>query len=119
MKWFLGLLVLFSTLYADVTVVASDGKEITSNVSSKASRCNYYFFIDKSGKVIEVEQNAHKDVRGGASSELVDMLNDKKVSHIIAASFGDKLTGALRSNDISYTLHKGSVESVIEHLIKK
>lgn len=119
MKWFLGLLVLFSTLYADVTVIASDGKDITSDVSSKASRCNYYFFIDKSGEVLEVVQNAHKDVRGGASSELVAMLNDKKVSHIIAASFGDKLIGSLQSNDIRYTLHKGTIKSAIEHLIKK
>ena len=119
MKWFLGLLVLFSTLYADVTVVASDGKDLTSDISSKASRCNYYFVVDNTGKVLEVIQNSHKDVRGGASSELVVMLNNKRASHIIAASFGDKLIGSLQSNDIRYTVHKGTIKSAIEHLIKK
>lgn len=111
MRWFLGLLVIVSTFYSDIAVVASDGKDLTSDVSSKASRCDYYIFIDKSGDVLEVIQNTHKDVSGGASNKLVAMLNEKRVSHIIAASFGDKLIGALQSNDISHTVHIGSVES--------
>ena len=118
MKWFLGLLVLFSTLYADVTVIASDGKVLASSVSEKASRCDYYFVIDGSGKVLETVQNAHKDVRGGASSKLVALLKDRKASHIIAASFGEKLIGSLQSNDIRYTVYRGTVKSAIEQLIK-
>ena len=113
MKWFIGLLVLFSTLYSDVTVVASDGNVVTANVSSKASRCDYYIFVDQSGKVIEIIENAHKDVRGGASSALVTMLKEREATHLIAASFGDKLVSALKSNNIKYTVATGSVENAI------
>ncbi len=119
MKWFIGLLIFVSALYADTTVIASDGDVVTAKVSSKASRCDYYIFVDKNGKVINVIENAHKDVRGGASSALVSMLNDKKVSHIIAASFGDKLVTSLRSNNMTYTVYTGSVESAITEIIKK
>ncbi len=119
MKWLIGLLVVCTALFADLTVVASEGNSLDSEVSSKASRCNYYFFVDTNGDVLEVIQNAHQDVRGGASSELVAMLKDRKASHIIAASFGDKLIGSLQSNDIRYTVHKGTIKSAIEHLIKK
>ena len=116
MKWFIGLLVLFSTLYSDVTVVASDGDSVTANVSSKASRCDYYIFVDQNGKVIEVIENGHKEVRGGASSALVSMLKEREATHFIAASFGDKLVNALKSNNIKYTASTGSVEKAIETL---
>ena len=68
---------------------------------------------------METVQNAHKDVKGGASSKLVAMLKDRKASHIIAASFGDKLIGSLQSNNILYTVHKGTVKSAIEQLRKR
>ena len=118
MKWFIGILVLFSTLYSDVTVVASDGKVVTANVSSKASRCDYYIFVDQNGKVIEVIENGHKEVRGGASSALVTLLKERKATHLIAASFGDKLVSALKSNNIKHTIATGSVKNAIGTLTK-
>ena len=119
MRWFIGILIVGSTLFADVTVVASDGKVLASSVSEKASRCDYYFFIDESGKVIEVVENGHKDVRGGASSALVTMLKEKKATHFIASSLGSKLVDALQSSGIGYTVYTGSVESAIEQLRKR
>ncbi|MEN8148161.1 MAG: NifB/NifX family molybdenum-iron cluster-binding protein [Campylobacterota bacterium] len=119
MRWFLGLFVLLGTLYADITVVASDGKALTSSVSEKASRCDYYFVIDESGKIIEVIENRHKDVRGGASSALVTMLKEKKATHFIASSLGTKLVDALQSSSIHYTVYAGSVESAVKDLVKK
>ena len=119
MKYIIALLFLFSTLYSDVTVVASDGNTLSSSVSSKASRCDYYVFIDKSGKVIEVLENGHKEVRGGASSALVTMLKEKNATHFIASSLGTKLVEALRSSKIEYTVYTGSVESAVEDLVKR
>lgn len=119
MKWFIGLLVLISTLYSDITVIASDGDGVTANVSSKASRCDYYIFVNQSGKVIEIIGNGHKEVRGGASSALVTMLKENEATHFIAASFGGKLISALKSNNIRYTEATGSIQSVIGSLNKK
>ena len=118
MKWLVGLLIVCSSLFSDVIAVASDDDNLNSNISSKASRCNYYIFLDDKGKVLEIVQNPHKDVRGGASSKLVSMLKEKKVSHMIAANFGDKLIGYLEENHIKYTLHKGDINSAIQSLKK-
>ena len=113
MKLLIGILVLCSTLYSDVTVIASDGDVVTANVSSKASRCDYYIFVDQNGKVTEIIENRHKEVRGGASSALVTMLKERQATHFIAASFGDKLVSALRANNIRYTVVTGSVQSAM------
>ncbi len=118
MKWLVTLFVLLSSLYADVTVIASDGDSVTANISSKASRSDYYVVVDNSG-MIEVMENRHKDVKGGASSALVTMLKEHKATHIIAASFGDKLISALKSNNIKYTMATGSVKNAIGTLVNK
>ena len=91
MKWLGGLLIICSSLFSDITAIASDGDDLNSNISSKASRCSYYIFIDENGKTLEILQNLHKNIKGGASSKLIDMLNRKNVSHFIASSFGEKL----------------------------
>jgi predicted Fe-Mo cluster-binding NifX family protein len=119
MKWLVGLLIVCSSLFSDIIAVASDGDNLNSNISSKASRCNYYVFIDKNGKTLEILQNSHKDIKGGASSKLIEMLNRKKVSHFIASSFGEKLIISLDSNNIKYTIHKGDINTFIQQVIKK
>jgi predicted Fe-Mo cluster-binding NifX family protein len=116
MKWIVGLLIVCSSLFSDVTVVASNGNTLTATISSEASRCDYYVFLDSEGKVLETVQNPHKDVPGGASSKLITMLKEKKVLHMIAANFGDKLVGHLQSNHIKYTVHKGDINSAIKSL---
>ena len=118
MKWIIGLLIVCSSLFSNVIVVASDSNTLNATISEEASRCSYYIFLDDKGKVLEIVQNPHKDVRGGASSKLVAMLKEKKVSHMIASNFGDKLIGYLEENHIKYTLHKGDVNSAIQSLKK-
>lgn len=118
MKWIIGLIIVSSSLFANISVVASDGNTIQSNISSEASRCAYYVFVDSQGEVLEIVENTHKDVHGGASSKLVTMLKEKKVSHIIASNFGDKLITKLKENKIKYTLYKGDINSAIQSLKK-
>ena len=118
MKWIIGLLIVCSSLFSDITVVASNGNTLNAAISSEASRCAYYVYLDSDGKVLETVQNPHKDVQGGASSKLIAMLKEKKVSHMIASNFGDKLIGHLESNHIKYTLQKGDINSAIQSLKK-
>ena len=119
MKWLMLMVIICSSLFSDIIAVASDGDSFSSNISSKASRCNYYILIDENGKSLEVLQNPHKDVMRGASSKLIDMIQNKKVSHLIASSFGDKLTASLNSHNIKYTIYKGEINTFIENVIKK
>ena len=118
MKWIAGLLLICTGLFADMTVIASDGEKLDSKVSSKASRCHYYIFIDENGKVLEILRNPHQNVRGGASSKLLEMLKDKKVSHMMASNFGEKLMKGLESNKIKYTIYQGDISSAIQSLDK-
>ncbi len=117
-KWILGSFLVCSSLFSNATVVASDGNTINASISSEASRCAYYVFLDSQYKVLEIVQNPHKDVHGGASSKLLAMLKEKKVSHMIAANFGDKLIGYLESNHIKHTIQKGNINSAIQSLKK-
>ena len=119
MKWLVGLLIVCSSLFSDVIAVASDGDNLNSNISTQASRCNYYVFIDEKGKILEILQNPHKDIKGGASSKLIEMLNRKNVSHFIASNFGEKLIMSLGSNNIKYTIDKGNINTFIQQVIKK
>jgi predicted Fe-Mo cluster-binding NifX family protein len=116
--WIIGLLMVCSSAFADVIMVASDGNTLNATISSETSRCSHYILLDGEGNVLEIIENPHKYVQGGASLKLVTMLNDKKVSHIISSNFGDKLIGHLQSNDIKYTVHKGDINSVIQSLNK-
>lgn len=117
MKWIVGLLIVCSSLFSDVIAIAGDGETLASNISSKASRCTHYIFIDENGKVLEIVQNPHKDIKGGASSRLVEMLSSKKVSHFIASNFGDKLIKSLDSNSIKYTTYKGTINDFIQEMM--
>ena len=119
MKWLVLIVMIYSGLFSDVIVVASDGNSLNSDISSKASRCNYYIFLDENGNTLEVLQNPHKDVFGGASSELIDMIHNKKVSHLVASNFGDKLVSSLNSHNIKYTIYKSEISTFIENVIKK
>ena len=51
MKWIVTLLLVCTSLFADMTVIASDGEKLDSKVSSEASRCHYYIFIYENSKV--------------------------------------------------------------------
>ncbi len=119
MKWLAGLLIVCSSLFSDIIAVASDGDNLNSNISTQASRCNYYIFIDGKGKILEILQNPHKDIKGGASSKLIEMLNRKNVSHFFASNFGGKLIILLDSNDIKYTIYEGNINTLIQQVIKK
>lgn len=116
MKWLVGLFIISSSLFSDVIAIASDGDTLNSNVSSQASRCDYYILIDKNGHLLETLQNANKDIRGGASAKLVDLLRKKKVSHFIASSLGDKLIMSLNSENIKYTIFKGDINTFIKQV---
>ena len=118
MKWIFGALLVCSSLFSDVIAIASDGDNLNSNISSQASRCNYYIFIDENGNTLKILQNLNKDIKGGASSKLIDLLNNEKVSHFIASSFGDKLIKSLDSNNIKYTAHQGSINTFIKQVLK-
>jgi len=118
MKWLIGVLIVCSSLWSDVIVIASDSDTLSSNISSNASRSDYYILINEKGNTLEIVSNSFKDIQGGASSKLVEMLKNKQASHFVAASLGNKLENSLKSHKIKYTIFDGSVNTFIERLVK-
>lgn len=113
MRWLLGLLLMVGISWAEVVVIASDGKDLSADVSSSASRCDYYIVMDENGNMLKSMGNPHHDVRGGASSHLVALLQSEQASHFIAAEMGMKLEEALIARKISYSLFDGSVKEAV------
>ncbi len=50
MKWIIGLLIICSSLFSNVTVVASTGETFEAEIALEDSRCGYYIFFDNEGK---------------------------------------------------------------------
>jgi len=119
MKWLIGVIIVCSSLVSDVIVISSDGNKLSSNISSNASRSDYYIFINEKGDILEILNNSFKDIKGGASSQLVEMLKNKKASHFVASRVGEKLENSLNSNKIKYTIHNGSINTFIGQLVKQ
>ncbi len=119
MKWLAGIMLLSGSLLADMIAIAGDGNSLSSNISSNASRANYYIFVDKKGKTLEILENSFKDTKGGASFQLTQMLKTKGASHFVASRIGGKLENSLTSNNIKYTIHKGKINTFIQQLKEK
>ena len=124
--WFFSLMILFLALtmiYANQEVdvkiaVASNNKESTSNVSSLAGRCPYYIIFDSTGKFVEVIENPYKDVRGGAGSSTADYLAEKRVTMVIAETFGGKMINAMKSKGITYYEFEGIASDAVKTILK-
>ncbi len=113
MRWLLSLLFVTGSLFAEVVVIASNGESVKASVSDNASRCDYYIIGDSEGTMFKSMKNPHRDVRGGASAQLMELLHAQKASYFIAAGVGMKLENALIAAQIGYTIFDGSVEDAI------
>lgn len=110
------LLMASITAYADTVkiAVASDGKTISSSVSSVAGRSPYFLIFDRSGKLIETMENPYKDARKGAGLSVVDILAQKGVKIIVAGTFGARMISAMKVRGIKYLEFKGNVDGAVK-----
>eukprot|EP01156_Anaeramoeba_ignava_P020691 Anaeramoba_ignava/c16884_g2_i1.p2 GENE.c16884_g2_i1~~c16884_g2_i1.p2 ORF type:complete len:120 (+),score=1.52 c16884_g2_i1:545-904(+) len=119
MKWLAGVMVLCSSLLSDVIAISAEGNNLSSPISSNASRSDYYIFVNEKGELLEIKANPFKDTQGGASFKLTQMLKSKGVSRFVASRIGGKLENSLISNEISFTIKKGEVDGFIQELKKR
>jgi len=113
MRWIFGLMFVVGSLWAEIIVIASDGNNRDAGVSANASRCDYYIIFNEGGSVLKSMENAHKDVSGGASAQLMKLLRKEEASHFIAGRVGMKLESALADQKIGYTIFDGSVKDAM------
>jgi len=81
--------------------IASEGKDINSEISSRGGRAPYYL-IFKNKKLIETIKNPFATGSGGAGFSVAYMLADKKVELVIAGKVGGNMVSALKEKGIKF-----------------
>jgi len=81
--------------------IASEGKEIISQISKKGGRAPYYLiFEDK--ELLETIKNPFATGSGGAGFSVAYMLAEKKVNVVIAGKVGGNMISALEEKGIEF-----------------
>lgn len=93
--------------------IASEGKDIESEISLRGGRAPYYLiFEDK--KLIEKVKNPFAVGGGGAGWSVAYMLADKKVNLVIAGRLGPNMEFALKEKKIKFKEASGKVSKAID-----
>jgi len=94
------------------TAIASEGKEIDSEISLKGGRAPYYLIFENK-KLIEIIKNPFATGGGGAGFSVAHLLANKKVSLVIAGKIGGNMESALKEKAIKFKEESGKINKVI------
>ena len=89
--------------------IASEGKDIESEVSLRGGRAPYYLVFEKT-KLVEVIKNPFAVGSGGAGWSVAHMLADKKVNLVIAGRVGPNMEFALKEKGLKFKEASGKVK---------
>ncbi len=99
--------------------VAAEGKDPSSRVSGVAARAPYFLLFDGKGTLVEAVANPHKDVRGGAGTQVVDLLAGKGVKAVVAGEFGPRMIDAMKGRGMRYLTFQGSATDAVKTALAK
>ena len=92
--------------------VASEGKDLDSEISGRGGRAPFYLvFEDK--KLVETIKNPFAAGGGGAGFSVAYMLAEKKVGLVIAGKVGGNMISALKEKEIEFREESGKVSGVV------
>jgi predicted Fe-Mo cluster-binding NifX family protein len=92
--------------------IASEGKNLDSEISEKGGRAPYYLVFENK-KLIETIKNPFL-FGGGAGSSVAYMLAEKNVKKVIVAGkIGDKMETALKEKGLGFEEKTGKVKEFI------
>ncbi|MEA3329951.1 MAG: NifB/NifX family molybdenum-iron cluster-binding protein [Nanoarchaeota archaeon] len=89
--------------------IASDGKDIESDISKKGGRAPYYLIFED-GELIETIKNPFAMGSGGAGFSVAYMLADKNVGLVIAGKLGGNMIQALKEKKLEFKEAQGKVK---------
>ena len=81
--------------------IASEGKDESSEISSRGGRAPYYLIFENK-KLVETIKNPFATGSGGAGFSVAYMLADKKVELVIAGKVGGNMVSALKEKGIEF-----------------
>jgi predicted Fe-Mo cluster-binding NifX family protein len=96
--------------------IASNGKELSSEMSNVAGRAPYYLiFEDK--KLVNTIKNPFAVGGGGAGFGVAKMLEKENIDMIIVGHIGQNMEGALKSAGIKYKKENNkTIKQIIDNL---
>jgi len=94
-------------------VIASDGKDENSEISSRGARAPFYLIFEKS-KLVETIKNPFAIGGGGAGWSVAHMLADKKVDLVIAGRVGSNMEMALKEKGLKSKEESGKVKDFMK-----
>lgn len=81
--------------------IASEGKDLDSNVSPKGGRSPYYLIFENE-KLVETIKNPFAKGSGGAGFSVAYMLAEKNVDLVVAGKLGGNMISALKEKGIEF-----------------
>ena len=104
--------------FSNRIAIAAVGDSVTSEISKRAGRAQYYLVFDGNGVFLKSLKNPSRNRGRGASSGVVNLLIKESVKTVIAGKFGDKMKKLLKMNKIEYHEHAGIAKEIVETIIK-
>ena len=95
--------------------IASEGKDVESEVSLRGGRAPYYLIFEKA-KLIEVIKNPFAVGGGGAGWSVAHMLANKKIDLVIAGRVGPNMESALKEKGLKFKEASGKVKDNLEKI---
>jgi len=95
--------------------IASEGKDINSEVSLRGGRAPYYLIFENK-KLIETIKNPFAVGGGGAGWSVAHMLANKKINLVIAGRTGPNMEFALKQKKIKFKEASGKVSNAIKKI---
>lgn len=92
--------------------IASEGKDLDSEISLKGGRAPYYLIFEN-GKLNETIKNPFSVGGGGAGWSVAYMLSGKDVSLFIAGQIGPNMESALKEKGIRIKIKTGKIREAL------
>lgn len=93
--------------------IASEGKDVESEVSEKGGRAPYYLVFENK-ELIETIKNPFAAGSGGVGFSVAHILADKSVELVVAGKFGGNMESVLKDKEIEFKEFVGKVKEIEE-----
>ena len=99
--------------------VASDGREMESQVAVKGARARFMQFYDQEGKLMETAENPFWQQARRAGVGCALYLGKKKISIFVAGTVGPKMKDVLESEQITFMTFRGTIREAVSKALEK
>ena len=98
--------------------IASQGKELSSNVDPMFGRAPYILIFDTNTKQVEIIDNRESsEVVGGAGVKTAEAIVEKEAEYIVSQNFGPKALQVFKAANVkAAVISSGTIAEAIEQI---